>query len=564
MSQKPLIQGIERSNGKIYIPLSMFDKKDRNKIPGIRWSNQLECWYAYESSIIIKKVNELFDTTFEPIELNRLAIQYPYKTEPYAHQLAALDHGCYKPSFAYLMEQGTGKTKVLIDNAQILNRDDGVNGLLVVCPKTVIGAWVREINLHGHFDLWKITRWDYGVIHKPNNGPIMNVLIINIDALVTDKGFNTAKGLLMMTRGLMVVDESTLIKNINALRTKKIMALGNYAKYKRILTGTPIAHSPMDIYSQFHFLDPWVFFGWSFWAFRSHFAVMGGYKDKEIIDYKNQDELTGIISPFSYRITKIECLDLPAKIYEQRDIILNCKTAKAYDQIKRNMIKQICQTHNVRLSLPYVLQKIMKLRQLTGGFLRGDLDADEIIKENKVVMLDRVKIDETISIINDTNGKVIVWCQFKHEIDAIKKTLDNMNIKNVEISGRITGVNRDMAIQKFEDINSDTMVVLCQNDAGSLGITLIAAHTVVFYSNSNKYNTRVQAEDRSHRSGLTHHVTYIDLIAPGTIDQTLINAFGKKKDLADMILNSLSNQTPMAFLEPLTELLGPTSYKLNI
>ena len=257
-------------------------------------------------------------------------MNYKFKTKPYAHQLTALEKSWNRETYAYFMEMGTGKTKVLIDNAAMLYDKGKINGVLIVAPKGVIGTWYNnEIPAHlpTHIEnvsvLWQsnITKGQsrkLGTLFK--TGEDLHILIMNVEAFSTQKGRDFAAKFLASHNTLMAIDESTTIKNPKAQRTKNIIALSSKAKYRRILTGSPVTKNPLDLFSQCYFLDPFHLNHESYYSFRMRYAVMktaniAGRKIQLVSGFRNLGELSEKLQPFSYRVLKEDCLDLPDKIF---------------------------------------------------------------------------------------------------------------------------------------------------------------------------------------------------------------------------------------------------------
>ena len=264
-------------------------------------------------------------------------MNYKFKTPPYKHQLKALELSWEKSYFAYFMEMGTGKSKVLLDNIAMLYDQGKINGALIVAPKGVVGTWYnQEIPTHlpDHIEnvtvMWQanITKGQsrkLGTLFK--TGEELHILVMNVEAFSTQKGVDFAAKFLSCHDSLMAVDESTTIKNPDAKRTKNICKLAPYAKYKRILTGSPVTKSPLDLYKQCDFLQEELLGHTSYYTFRTRYAVMktanfGGRSVQIVVGYRNLDELSQKLKPFSFRVLKDDCLDLPPKTFMKRIVKL--------------------------------------------------------------------------------------------------------------------------------------------------------------------------------------------------------------------------------------------------
>ena len=193
-------------------------------------------------------------------------MNYKFKTKPYAHQITALEKSWHKDTFAYFMEMGTGKTKVLIDNLAMLYDKGRVNGALIVAPKGVVGTWYnQELPTHLPDHIENVTvLWQANMNKKQQEkldrlfetGHDLHILVMNVEAFSTDKGRSFAAKFLRSHKSMMAIDESTTIKNPKAKRTKNILSLAALTRYRRIMTGSPVTRNPLDLYTQCYFLDP--------------------------------------------------------------------------------------------------------------------------------------------------------------------------------------------------------------------------------------------------------------------------------------------------------------------
>ena len=308
-------------------------------------------------------------------------MNYPFKTKPYTHQLVALDLSWDKIEYAYFMEMGTGKSKVLLDNAAMLFDAGKIQGLIIVAPKGVYRNWSsKEIPAHMpehipiRIGIWS-SRLTKGVkaqlnkLFEPNDD--LNILVINIDAVITKKGNLVIDKFLNTRISMLAVDESTIIKTPSAKRTKAMIKLSMFARYRRILTGSPVTKSPLDIFSQCDFLNPHLLGFSSYYSFRNKFAILndahfGGRNFKQVTGYKNTDELHDIIKEFSYRVTKEECLDLPDKIYMRREFEMTKPQSKIYKQMRQTAIAFL---EEGEATTTTVLVQLLRLHQISCGFL---------------------------------------------------------------------------------------------------------------------------------------------------------------------------------------------------
>jgi SNF2 family DNA or RNA helicase len=313
--------------------------------------------------------------------------EYKFKTEPFAHQRQALSDSWDKPFYALLMEMGTGKTKVALDTMSMLYEDNKINACLVVAPKGVYDNWIRgEIPTHVPDRIERtVLRWTPSTSKKyqaeledftNNDDESLKVFVMNTEAFSTPRAAKMAY--LFLTRNpnnLVVVDESTTIKNRQAARTKNIVSMNKISKYRRILTGSPITKSPMDLYSQCLFLTPKALGFNSYYAFQSRYSivqrrVMGQRSFQEITGYRRLDELNVNLDKFSNRVLKVDCLDLPEKLYIRRDILLTDVQVRVYNQMQKLALAKL--ESGELATTASVLTQIMRLQQICCGFLQPD------------------------------------------------------------------------------------------------------------------------------------------------------------------------------------------------
>jgi len=470
-------------------------------------------------------------------------MNYKFKTKPYAHQLIALEKSWDKTEYGYFMEMGTGKSKVLVDNMAMLYDKGKINGALIIAPKGVYNNWfTQEIPTHlaSHIQptmvLWtastsKTKDKEYQSLFE--TGHDLHILIMNVEALSTKKGLDFAAKFLRSHTTMLAVDESTTIKNPTAKRTKSILQLGKQAEYRRILTGSPVTKSPLDLFTQCNFLNEFLLGFDSFYAFRNRYAHMiernfGGRRVQLVGSYKRLDELADNIKSFSYRVLKEDCLDLPDKIYTKREIELTDEQSKAYATMKSAALASL---KGKMATAPHVLTQMMRLHQITCGHLKNDDGTTTTIKNNRM--------KELLSLLEEVEGKVIIWANYIYDIENIVKNISEEYGADsiVQYYGAISSQDRADAIEKFQDPNSNARFFVGNPQTAGYGITLTAASNVIYYSNGYDLEKRLQSEDRAHRIGQTKSVTYIDLIAPKTVDEKIVKALRSKMDIANTIMD---------------------------
>lgn len=468
-----------------------------------------------------------------------------FKTVPMAHQKKVFDLSKSKESFALLMDPGTGKSKVIIDNAAYLYSRGLINCLIVVAPNGVHKNWVlREIPAH----LLDIIERDCHIIKTGGSGKEyeaslkramysknLKIFTVNVEAFAYDNPIKLIKNILLFNNCMFVIDESSRIKSPKAKRTKELCKLSKFAKYRRILTGTPITQGPQDAYAQFKFLDQDILGFSSFTAFKNHFVMtesvttFSGQRFEKVTGYCNLDELQALIKEHSFRVEKHECLDLPEKIYQRFPVELTPQQNKAYAELSEDLLTFI---KGEMVSAKIVITKLLRLHQIVGGFIpKGESEDEGTLISDK-----NPKMDAVFESLEDFNGKCIIWARFKPEIKYIVKELRRVygEKSTVHYFGETESQDREDAIDRFQN-DPDTRFFVGNAQTGGIGLTLTAAEMMIYYSNDFSLERRIQSEDRAHRIGQKKNVLYIDIEAVGTIDTKIINTLKSKKDVADVI-----------------------------
>ncbi len=468
-------------------------------------------------------------------------MKYKFKTKPYAHQITALEKSWNRETYAYFMEMGTGKTKVLIDNTAMLYDKGKIDGLLIVAPKGVVGTWYgQELPTHlpTHIEnvsiLWQanITKGQQEKLDSLfESETALHVLIMNVEALSTTKGTEFASKFLNSHKALMVVDESTTIKNPKAQRTKNIVRLSTKAKYRRIMTGSPVTKNPLDLFSQCYFLDPFHLEHESYYSFRSRYAIMktahiSGRSIQLVSGFKNLGELSEKLQPFSYRVLKEDCLDLPDKIYIKRQISLSSDQKKLYEQMRKEALATL---NGKQVTTVNALTQLMRLHQITCGHFTADDGTTQRIPNNRV--------SELMDILEETEGKAIIWAHYQWDIKDIIKEIVKVHGPGsvVDYYGLTPQDERQPNIKKFQS-DPKCRFLVGTPSTGGYGITLTAANTVIYYSNGYDLEKRLQSEDRAHRIGQKKSVTYVDINAESTVDEKIVKSLRKKINIASEVL----------------------------
>ena len=468
-------------------------------------------------------------------------MNYKFKTKPYAHQLTALEKSWNKENYAYFMEMGTGKTKVLIDNLAMLYDKGKVDGVLIIAPKGVVKTWYeQELPTHLPNHIENVTvLWQSNVTKTQQEKletlfeieTALHILVMNVEALSTEKGVKFASKFLNSHKAIMAIDESTTIKTPTAQRTKNIIRLGDLAKYKRIMTGSPITKNPLDLYTQCYFLDPYLLDHASYYSFRNRYAIMKtmhvrGRSIQVVHKFQNLSELSDRVKDFSYRVLKEDCLDLPPKVFIKRHITLTPEQKKIYEQMKKAAMAIL----NGKVSTTMtVLTQLMRLHQITCGHFTADDGSEQKVNSNRM--------SELMSILEETDGKAIIWANYQKDIKGIIEEITKKYGPGsvVDYYGLTPQEDRQDHIRKFQN-NPECRFLVGTPQTGGYGITLTQANTVIYYSNGYDLEKRLQSEDRAHRIGQKKTVTYIDLICEDTVDEKIVKALRDKINIASEVM----------------------------
>jgi hypothetical protein len=449
-----------------------------------------------------------------------------------------------------------GKSKVICDNAAYLHMDNKIKGQVVVAPKGVYMNWV-ENELPAHMSeaikhgvaYWSSTasKDEKAAIKKLyQEGDFLRTLVVNVEALNTERAANEVVNFMQKFPSMITVDESTTIKNPDAKRTKILINVGKYAKYRRICTGNPIPNGPLDLYSQAEFLKQNQLGFANYYAFRNRFAVMqdqklGSRSFKKVVGYREQDLLKRLMRQFSYIIKKEDCLDLPPKVYQVVDVSMGPRQAEAYNKMVEDAYVLLKDGSQVTAQM--VITQLLRLHQISCGFLRPDGMPEVPFDEPNE------RMEALLNLLDQAPGKVIVWANYRYNIRQIVAGISEKYGKGtvVEYYGDTSDDDRRDAKRSFQDPGSPVKYMVSNPDTGKWGNTWTQATTVVYYSNSYNLEAREQSEDRAHRigqvgavhaEGCEPSVLYVDLKARGTVDERIIRVLKNKKKLTDEIVTS--------------------------
>jgi len=509
----------------------------KNSIYPLKLSSELDS--GVDESIAIKEKREWIEKEYQRIMDS--GTDYKSLTKPFKHQLIAYDFLRQKEKGALLMEMGTGKTKVMIDILNMLWKPR--LRILWVCPTSLVYNEVEEFKIHSHqeFDIRIVEglrKKREKIIAEATNSASNNpcVLLINYEAVRTLEHF-----IGKYNPEVIILDESTKIKNPSAQVSKSLFILGKKAGKKYILTGTPVTQSPVDIYSQYKFLDETIF-GTSFMAFKAKYVIMGGWENREVIGYRNLDEMKEKIFSTGIRFMRNECLDLPEKIYETQYFELSHEQQGLYEGMRKDLVAEY---KGGLITAQVAIVKILRLSQITSGFVATEApikfkqgEMFDFTEKRETMLKDLTpnpKLELLKSILEDLEDKkVVIWCRFIREIEMIHEYLTKEKRKHFLFYGATDKKARQEYVNEFNK-GVEPSVFVGQIQTGGMGINLIGAHHCIYYSNSYSLQDRLQSEDRLHRIGQRNEVVYIDLIGKGTVDEAVVKALKKKKDMAHLI-----------------------------
>lgn len=471
---------------------------------------------------------------------------YEFKTKPYEHQDTALALMKDREFFALFMEQGTGKTKVLLDDAGRLFTEGKIDGLVVLADNGIHRNWVTD-EAPAHLNVqWTGVVWSSGkakakyfqaqLEYLYAAGNYLPILAMNIDAVITPAGKKALNTFVTKRKKVMViVDESTSIKTPGAKRTKTTVALGRHAVYRRIATGTPYAEGPLDIYAPCRFLSDAILACRSFLSFKHEYAdwearqTTTGRSYQVLMCYKNLDKLKAMLAPHSYRVLKVDCLDLPPKVYQKRYFELGKEQRRVYDKLREEYLLEMS---GEEFDINRIMTRRMRLQQIASGYTSMDAKAQpHWLKDNARLKALMDYIEELPS-----NTKCIIWARFRPDVDAIMAALEERGgcrYAAVRYDGSVDSDTRADAILAFQ--HGDARFFVGTARAGGKGLTLTAATQVLYYSNDDPLIHRLQSEDRAHRIGQKNTVLYVDFVGVDTIDESLVASLRDKKDISDLI-----------------------------
>lgn len=465
---------------------------------------------------------------------------YEFKVTPDPHQLAGLNKVWSLSDHALFMDRGTGKTKTSIDFVTAKAMAGEIDSCVIAAPLSMVLSWRDEILANSPvgstitlYRRAKAREWsnDGLALSKP-----FHWMLVSIESMSTGGTVDWLKAWMLGKRSWMLVDESARIKNPNAKRTANITSAGMLAAGRSILSGLPVLIGPIDLFSQFEFINPQIIGAGDFWCFRNRYAVMGGYEGKQIVGYQHLDELTALIEPYTYSVTREQALkSLPPKRFKTIRVELAPPQLAAIASIRKGAIGDRVMKN--------VLERVLRMQQVTAGFITRPrkkstdplhgIELEEDTLTEIVGFEDNPKIAALRDILEDSSSQFIVWCNFIPEFDLVSRLLDALKISYVKYRGDVDFEARKDAEREFQ--SGAVRGFVGTLGTGGIGITLTAASLVIYFGNSWALEMREQSEDRAHRRGQKNAVLYIDLIAEGSVDELIMDALKNKRDVAEYV-----------------------------
>jgi len=464
------------------------------------------------------------------------------------HQQQALDRMRSRRGFALFMDMRTGKTKVILDEWAEMVASREVSQLLVIAPAGVYRTWSQAARDHLPLGLLRrsaLITWSASGSQKETGRvkvllgrPGPKILLVNVEALsAVKRAQDLCLNFCLDAPTTVVIDESTTIKERKAKRTKFCLKLSQTARARRILTGTPSPQGPLDLFSQFAFLD-YKILGWNFTAFRNHYAKIvrkpfgpGGRMIDVVDGYKNLEQLKNRIAPHSYRVKLSDCYDLPEKMYLRRDVEMSDEQRKVYAQIKEYATAVLERAEKEgeihRVTATIVLTQVLRLHQVLAGHVTSDDHCTVDLAENKT--------SEMLEILANHQGKAIIWVAYDRSVAKVVHALTEAYGKGS--AARFWGGNVDTREDEAKRflIDPSCRFMVATAASGGRGRTWAVADLVIYYSSTHSLEHRLQSEERPQAVGKTQSVAYFDLVCPGTVEEKILHALRNKMSLSDAV-----------------------------
>lgn len=463
-----------------------------------------------------------------------------YLVKPWQHQFDAIERAKTLPCFALFLEQGTGKTGTVINILRHkFEQERRVLKTLVLCPMIVVENWRAEFKKHSKIDLRQIVLLQgagkkRALTFKASPGQIF---VTNYEALLMPELFEALE---MWRPEVLILDESHKCKDHKAKRTKAATKLADLARFKYILSGTPILNSPMDIFAQFRILDGGASFEKNFFHFRAKYFYdkNAGFRQKQNyfpdwqIRPNSLEEINSKIFAKGVRVTKEECLDLPPLVRQEIAVEMSPEQARLYKDMKKDFVAYMGDKACVAT---LAITKALRLMQITSGYVR--------LEDGKNIHLETPKQAALKELLEELtpNHKVLIWAVFRENYTQIRSVCEELGIGYTEVHGDISGAQKFKNVDAFNN-DPAVRVFIGHPGSGGIGINLVAASYAIFYSRTFSLEQDLQAEARNHRGGSEIHekITRIDLVCKGTIDELVVKKLASKEEISEKVLREIS------------------------
>jgi SNF2 family DNA or RNA helicase len=473
-------------------------------------------------------------------------MKYKPRVRMYAHQEAGLKAlWKTKRGGAAFWEPGTGKTKLAYDYASALFQCGETSRVLVLCTVNALGVWPHQAGIHIPTSIPYSTHVPSGPISQKvtqiREIPLdefptrLNILILNYDAIIRrDKRWDIMAALEEYSADLVILDESQKVKNSSAKRAKACHRLGSLARYVLLLTGTPLAKNYLDLYSQLKVLNPTIWWDdsrqkvMSWTDFRNHYAIFGGRSGFELRRFINVDDLKARYRPWVTSVFKRDCLDLPSVSDVIVPIQMNQDAREAYSLFAKEGLV----VWNRRLiEAPIVLTKLLRLQEMTGGFVHDEVGEKVHFQDDKMAALVSL-----IEDLKDAGQKVLIFARFKWEMDAIMLAIDT----KLAIRGGVTSKARQLVVSQFIESDQPDAIVIQIGSGEALDGFQHVCSNAVYYSTDYSWENFGQSRGRLERSGQKSPITFYHLHMVGTVDKLVYQALRHKRDLEREVMRDPS------------------------
>lgn len=472
-----------------------------------------------------------------------IATEYKPLKPPRVKQAEALEKMEGREFFALLMAMRTGKTKVVLDDFGRRWVAGEADDLLVIAPAGVYRTWETAVEEHVGEPLrseLRVHAWVSGETGRPSQDrqrrflayPGPRLLLVNVEALSTVK---RARELVVQfarqRRCYGAVDESTVIKNPSAKRTKFLLReVQPLLSPRVIMSGLSTPKSPLDAWAQHEFLKPGVLGFRNWWAFRSRYAIfekrfIGGRLMDLVTGYRDEDELAARIAPHSYRCRLEDCYDLPPKTYQVRHASMTKEQERIYAELRAYATARL--SAEAHVTATQAITQMLRLHQILCGHTRDEGGVEHEIPENRTAAV--------LQLLEEHDGKAIIWCAYDHDVRRVSAAIEAEEGEGSV--ARFWGGNRDSREAEERRFVTDPRCrrMVATAAAGGRGRTWTVADLVIYHSNTQNLEHRSQSEERPQGVDKTNSVLYVDLVTPGTVDEKFLESLRAKFDMADRI-----------------------------